>query len=78
MEGSARERNAFLVREGGRLFLMEKQWQEIFTRVERDRESFRRYYPMARVKLDDDARWAVLAWVTNDALYRHFAERTDP
>ena len=74
MKGTAEEKNAFLVSQNADIFLMEEKWKKIFADVEACPEHFRRYYPMVRIQGDENGRWVICAYVSNDALYRHFEE----
>lgn len=73
MEESADERRAFLVLQNSSIFLMKSRWIEIFDEIEKNAESFRRYYPMVRVQPSRGSAWVVYAYVTNEDFY-HYCE----
>ena len=75
MNSSSEERNSFLVYQNVDVFLMEKKWRRIFTEMEKHPENLRRYYPMVRVQGDENGKWIVYAYVTNDAFYRYIEKR---
>ena len=75
MKSSAGEKNSFLAFQNVDVFLMEEKWKKIFADVEEHPERFERYYPMVRVQGDENTRWIIYAYVTNDALFRYFEER---
>lgn len=72
MGEAAEARCAYLIRNSGGMFLMRRRWMEIFGGLFRDPDSFRRYYPMTRVVLDESSVWIVYAYVANDQFYRRF------
>ena len=75
MKSSAGEKNSFLAFQNADVFLMEEKWKEIFADIEEHPERFERYYPMVRVQGDENTRWIIYAYVTNDALFRYLEER---
>lgn len=75
MKSSAGEKNSFLAFQNVDVFLMEEKWKEMFADIEEHPERFERYYPMVRVQGDENTRWIIYAYVTNDALFRYLEER---
>lgn len=71
MKASLREKCAFLLSQNRSMFLMKVQWLKIFADIKKKPESFRRYYPMVRVNVDDKTKWLVYAFVANEDFYRY-------
>lgn len=72
-----RERCLFLIEQNQcqRLMLRDRDWMRIFSEVEGHPESFGRYYPMVRVKIDSNGMYqAVQALALNDELYAYAEE----
>ncbi|MDO4537958.1 MAG: hypothetical protein Q4B54_07335 [Coriobacteriales bacterium] len=66
------ERCRYLVQQNRRIWLRDKDWEKIFDDIMNCPESFERYYPMVRVKANnEDLRSMVRAFVVNDELYSY-------
>lgn len=74
MKKSAEERCAYLIYQNQSLLLMKDRWLRIFDEIKKDKDSFRRYYPMVRVQMNSNTSWFVYAYVANDDFYHHFEE----
>lgn len=71
MKESAEKKSAFLIFQNRELFLMKARWLKIFEDIEKNPDSFRRYYPMVRVRLHKDTIRLVRAYVENDGFYKY-------
>lgn len=72
MEQSATVRCRWLVDNNRSILIREQDWNKIFTDVEEDKESFTRYYPMVRLKIDtENARYFTMALALNDRFYEY-------
>ncbi len=66
------ERCRYLVQQNRHILLRDKEWEKIFDDIINCPESFERYYPMVRVKANnEDLRSMVRAFVVNDELYSY-------
>lgn len=75
INGTHEERCSFLIFQNKYLLLMKTCWFEIFEKIKKNPGSFRRYYPMVRVQVNDSTKWLVYAYVTNEDFYRYFQEK---
>lgn len=74
MKGTHEERCAFLIEQNQYLLLRDRDWLQIFSDIEKNPETYERYYPMVRVRIDERAlNQMTVALVLNDELYS-FAE----
>lgn len=69
MNGEHSDRCKFLVESNKRLLLRESDWIHIFEEIEKDKSSYKRYYPMVRVVAEGDLQNMVRAFVLNDDFY---------
>lgn len=76
IEKSAVERCHFLMKQNKYIFLRDRDWKSIFTRIEENVDVYRRYYPMVRVDVggSSDLREMIVAFVLNDDLYEYSLE----
>ncbi len=75
MAQDPRERCLFLIEQNQHLMLRDCDWMRIFSEIEGNPESFGRYYPMVRVKMDSDGLYQMVqALVLNDELYAYAEE----
>ena len=75
MEEDSRRRCEWLI-EQNRYFLMrDKDWEKIFADIEENKESFGRYYPLFRVRIESDGLMDMsIALLINDDLYAYSKE----
>lgn len=75
MKQTVAERCEWLVEQNRSLWLRDKDWEKIFNDIEANEESYSRYYPMVRVKLNNE-RLVYLrrALALNDDLYKYYQE----
>ena len=72
-----RERCQWLVRQNHSILMRDRDWEKIFTDIEENETSFRRYYPMMRVRLSsNEIINMVRAMAINDALYEYCSDIT--
>ncbi len=72
MRQAPEDRCVFLIEQNQSLLLRDKDWMRIFSDIEEHSETYERYYPMVRVKLDSEGlRQMTMALVLNDALYAY-------
>ena len=71
MNGDHYGRCQFLVNNNQRLLLRESDWLHIFDKLEKDKSSYKRYYPMVRVIANGDLQNMVRAFVLNDEFYNY-------
>ena len=77
MEKSPEERCQWLARENRNLLLRDKDWAKIYADIAECPESFSRYYPMVRVKVNSEGLSSLIrALVVNDALYGYASKLT--
>lgn len=69
VQGEHSDRCRFLVESNKRLLLRESDWIHIFEEIEKDKSSYKRYYPMVRVVAEGDLQNMVRAFVLNDEFY---------
>lgn len=70
MEKTPKERCLWLSRVNQSILLRDKDWEKIYDDVLDNPESFKRYYPMVRVAVDNESvHCLVRALAINDALY---------
>lgn len=75
MEESHEERCLFLMEQNRQILLRDKDWFNIFAEIEQHPESYKRYYPMVRVKADDRGlSRLIMALVLNEELYESAEE----
>lgn len=75
MGKTPQERCEFLIEQNTSLLIRDKDWQKIFKDIRDNGESYARYYPMIRVKINnDDTESAIRGIVLNDELYEHCKE----
>lgn len=75
MAKTPEERCLWLARENRCVLLRDKDWDRIYADIMDCPESFGRYYPMVRVRVDREGQRSILrAFVTNDALYFYALE----
>lgn len=76
MKQSARRRCEWLVEQNRSLLIRDRDWDKIFEDIKKTENSFLRYYPMVRVKLQNsDLVYLVRALILNDAFYDFCKER---
>ena len=72
MNETVQTRCAWLVEQNRYILIRDCDWKKIFEIIETDKESFRRYYPMVRVKANtDEVQNLVIAIALNDELYEY-------
>ena len=66
----------YIPSEQNRYFLMrDKDWEKIFADIEDNKESFGRYYPLFRVRIESDGLMDMsIALLINDDLYAYSKE----
>lgn len=70
MEQSARMRCRWLIDRNNSILIRDQDWNKIFTDIEENEESFSRYYPMMRLRLEhNNLIHMTIAIVLNDELY---------
>ena len=75
MDVSAKERCEWLVKQNRALLIRDKDWNRIFTDIEEHEESFKRYYPMVRIRLEHtDLVYLIDAIILNDEFYEYCQE----
>lgn len=75
MQMDYKQRCRFLINRSRNLILKTRAWEKIFDDIQMNEESFRRYYPMVRMRLSSDGlRNLARAFVTNDALFEFCEE----
>lgn len=75
MAQAPEDRCSWLSRQNRSLLLRDKDWEKIYTDIMNRPESFERYYPMVRVRLNNEGlRGMARAFVSNDALYSYALE----
>lgn len=78
MKKSAKERCRWLSEHNRSFLIRDKDWERIFNDIEKQEESFGRYYPMMRVQLNSDALvHMVTAMTLNDVLYEYCEKLAD-
>lgn len=71
MEKSHEEKCIFLMEQNRYLLLRDKDWTKIFADMEQHPQTYERYYPMVRVKIDcANLNHLVMALVINEELYK--------
>lgn len=71
MSEPAHKRCEWLVQQNTDVLIRDCDWRAIFDDIEKNSDSFSRYYPAVRVKLMGSAMDYVKAFCTNRALYNH-------
>lgn len=72
MKGSVRSRCEWLVEQNRYLLLLEDDWDKVFTDMEQNPDSFRRYYPLMRVRMSNQALVDMCtAFMLNDDFYSY-------
>lgn len=70
------ERYAWLVHNSRQIMLRDTDWERIYEELHNDKESFRRYYPMCRVRPRRNSHThTVIAFATNDELYDYLKKQ---
>ena len=64
------DRCRFLIEQNRYILIRDKDWKKIFEDIEKEANSFSRYYPLVRVRIHDDLIYMVKAIMINDDLYR--------
>lgn len=68
----------WLVNQNTNYLIRDIDWEQIFSNIEKDTDSFARYYPLMRVKLDSkDLVYMATAMMINDDFYSYSAELRD-
>lgn len=77
MERTSQERCEWLAQQNRWILLLDKSWEKIYDDIRDYPESFGRYYPMVRVRVDSEGQQRMIeAFVTNDALYSYVSGLT--
>lgn len=77
MNETAHTRCAWLVEQNKNILIRDSDWEKIFETIEKDKDSFERYYSMVRVKAyDEEVQNLVKAIVLNDELYEFLLKNT--
>lgn len=72
MEKEPIVRCKWLEEENGAVLIRDRDWEKIFEDVEKNENSFARYYPLMRLNLNNDAAYyAAIALLVNDDLYAY-------
>lgn len=72
MEKEAEDRCEFLVGQNRNLLLREEDWQSIFEDIKQNKESFYRYYPMIRIRIDsENLQGLTRAFVLNNDIWKY-------
>lgn len=75
MEASPTRRCKWLVKENRNILIRDKDWDKIFKDIKEHDKAFERYYPMVRLRFDNDnAFYMAKAIVTNDDFYAYCKE----
>ena len=70
--GTLWEKCSFLIQNNRNLLLTEEQWNRIFKKIEEDKSSFARYYPMVRFRTTEpEFECAVRGLALNDDLWEY-------
>lgn len=70
MKSTGRKRCEYLVDNNRSLWLRDTDWQKIFDEIMNKKETFARYYPMVRVKINSESLVNLMrAFIINDDLY---------
>ena len=78
MQGSYRERCEYLVENNRSILIRDKDWRKIFRDIREHKNSFERYYPMVRVKVESDGIADMIKGIVmNNDLYAYCAELAD-
>lgn len=75
MEKSTDDMFAFLVKYFRGDYLTEAQWNRIYDEIERDKTTFKRYYPMVRVTNNGDLPYLLRAFITDDDFWNQCCKR---
>lgn len=58
--------------------MRDKDWEKIFADIEENKESFGRYYPLFRVRIESDGLMDMsIALLINDDLYAYYLTRNE-
>lgn len=72
MRGTHEDRCRYLIEQNRYLLLRDCEWIQIFSEMEKYPETYERYYPMVRVKIDSILLMQMVrAFVVNDELYEY-------
>ena len=72
LEETPQSRCQFLIERNRTMTLREEDWKHLFDKIETEKASFRRYYPMVRVEMNsEDTIDIVRAIVLNDELFQY-------
>lgn len=72
MEESTEFRSDWLVKENKWVLIRDKDWNKILSDIEENKNSFARYYPMVRLRLNNENLvYMAIAIVLNDELYSY-------
>jgi hypothetical protein len=72
LEKDAHARCEWLSENNQTILVRDKDWEKIYTDIENDKESFGRYYPLFRVKLNDrNLMGMCIGLLINDELYKY-------
>lgn len=75
MKADAQYRCEWLIKHNHYMMLRDKDWEKIFTDIEQHPESFGRYYPVCRVRMESMSLVEMgTALLINDALYEYSGE----
>ena len=75
MKADAQYRCEWLIKHNHYMMLRDKDWEKIFTDIEQHPESFGRYYPVCRVRMESMSLVEMgMALLINDALYEYSGE----
>jgi hypothetical protein len=78
MNKDAHTRCEWLIKQNGSIALLDKDWDRIFTNIEDHKESFARYYPIMRTKLNNHSLIQMsAALMINDELYAYSKQLAD-
>ena len=72
MKETHEKKSVFLIEQNRYLILRDKDWLHIFSEIKNHQDTYRRYYPMVRVKCDSMGLMQMIrAFVLNDELYEY-------
>ena len=72
MEKDANDRCAWLIKHNRYILIRDKDWDKIFTDIEENPDSFQRYYPLFRLRMENNNLiQMVIAFLMNDDLYAY-------
>lgn len=76
MKEDYEKKSVFLIEQNRYLMLRDKDWFHIFSEIKNYPDTYRRYYPMVRVKCDSMGLMQMIrAFVLNDELYEYLREQ---